>query len=138
MNEPTINHTAAATLVVSSSDLASALPLDLRDKFPAVFATSRMVALMGNASVRVLHHCLNPGEMSVGVGVDVLHSAPTPEGSTVSVMARYLGREGKLFEFEVVVTDADGEVGRAHPKRAIINVERLQTAAFRRTERQAT
>jgi fluoroacetyl-CoA thioesterase len=128
MNEPMINSTAAATLVVSSSDLASALPREPRDTFPAVFATSRMVALMEIASARVLHHCLNTGEMSVGVGVDDVHSAPTPEGSTVTATARYLGRDGKLFEFEVVVTDPGGEVGRARHKRAIINVERLETA----------
>src|SRR5688572_19722575 len=50
MNEPLIDSTAEATLVVSSNDLASALPLEPCDTFPAVFATSRMVALMEIAS----------------------------------------------------------------------------------------
>src|SRR6267378_805317 len=47
----------------SSARLASALPLEPSDTFPAVFATSRMVALMEIASARLLHACLNIGEM---------------------------------------------------------------------------
>lgn len=46
--------------------------------------------------------------------------------------ARYLGREGKLYAFEVVASDAGGEIGRGRHKRAIVDVERLQAAADRR------
>lgn len=132
MNEPTFNSTATAQLVVSAHDLASALPLGPQDAFPPVFATARMVALMEIASARLLHPCLAAGEMSVGVGVEVTHSAPTPEGATVTATARYVGRAGKRFVFEVVVADAGGEVGRARHERAIVNVEQLQSTAHRR------
>lgn len=132
MSEPPLNSTATAELVVTSSDLASALSTDPQDVFPAVFATARMVALMEIASARLLVPHLAEGELSVGVNVDVLHSAPTPLGAKVTATARYLGREGKLFTFEVVATDPGGEVGRARHKRAIVNVERLQNSASRR------
>jgi predicted thioesterase len=132
MNEPALNSTASAKLVVASSDLASALSLDAQDVFPAVLATARMVALMEIASARLLRPHLAAGELSVGVHVDVTHSAPTPPGAQVTATARYLGREGKLFVFEVVASDAGGEVGRARHKRAIVNVERLQNSARRR------
>src|SRR6188474_855275 len=123
MIEAALNSTASATLVVSSNDLASALPLELQDAFPAVFATARMVALMEIASARLLKPCLGEGELSVGVSVEVTHSAPTPEGATVTATARYLGREGKLFVFDVMAKDAGGEIGRARHKRAIVNAE---------------
>jgi predicted thioesterase len=132
MNEPSINATATATLVVASNDLASALPLDPQDAFPAVLATARMMALMEIASARILQTCLGDGELSVGVNVEVTHSSPTPEGATVIATARYLGREGKLFVFEVTAADGGGEIGRARHKRAIVNVERLQNSARRR------
>jgi predicted thioesterase len=132
MNEPALNSTASAKLVVASSDLASALSLDAQDVFPAVLATARMVALMEIASARLLSPHLAAGELSVGVHVDVTHSAPTPPGAQVTATARYLGREGKLFVFEVVASDAGGEVGRARHKRAIVDVERLQNSARRR------
>ena len=132
MIEPTLNSTATAELIVSAGDLASALPLDATDAFPAVFATARMVALMEIASARLLQPCLAAGQLSVGVSVEVLHSAPTPEGAAVTAVARYLGREAKLFLFEVIASDAGGEVGRATHKRAIVDVARLQSSALRR------
>lgn len=132
MSEPILNSTASVELVVASTDLASALSTDPHDAFPAVFATARMVALMEIASARLLRPHLAEGELSVGVNVDMLHSAPTPLGAKVTATARYQGREEKLFVFEVVATDPGGEVGRARHKRAIVNVERLQTSAKRR------
>ena len=132
MNEPLIDSTAAAVLTVGAADLASALPLDAGDAFPAVFATARLVALMEIAAARLLQPCLKDGELSVGVSVEVAHSAPTPPGATVTATARYLGRAGKLFEFEVVAADNGGEVGRARHKRAIVDAGRLQASAARR------
>jgi predicted thioesterase len=133
MKEPIIDSTATATMLVAAEDLASALPqLDTEDAFPAVLATARMVALMEIASARLLHPCLSEGEMSVGVNVEISHSAPTPEGSNVTATARYLGRDGKLFVFEVSAADPGGEVGRGRHKRAIVSAERLQNSALRR------
>ena len=60
-----------------------------------------MVALMEIASARLLRPHLAAGELSVGVHLDVNHSAPPPPpGAPVTATARYLGREGKLFIFE--------------------------------------
>ena len=132
MNEPTIDSTATAELVVGLSDLASALPLEPRDAFPKVFATARMVALMEIACARLLQPSLSTGELSVGVSIEAVHSAPTPEGATVTATARYLGREDKLFVFDVTAADAGGEIGRARHKRAIVDAERLQVRAGRR------
>jgi fluoroacetyl-CoA thioesterase len=80
----------------------------------------------------VLQPLLGPGELSVGVTVDVSHTAPTPVGAQVTATARYAGREGKLFLFEVSVSDPAGEVGRGWHKRAIVSNERLQSGAARR------
>jgi len=138
MSEPIPGATATAELTVGSSDLASAIPLTSSDAFAAVFATARLVALMEIASARVLQPHLAAGELSVGVVVNVTHSAPTPEGSTVTAAACYLGRDGKLFDFEVIASDAGGEVGRARHKRAIIDAGRLQASAVRRVTASAT
>jgi len=115
-----------------ANDLASALPLEPQDAFPKVFATSRMIALMEIAAARVLHPCLGDGELSVGVNIEVTHSAPTPEGASVSATARFVGKEGKLFVFEVTASDQGGEIGRGRHQRAIVNVDRLQSSASRR------
>jgi len=74
---PEIGATATVALIVREADCASALKLsdDPRDNFPAVFATTRMIALMELAGARFLHPLLQPGEMSVGAHVDVSHTA---------------------------------------------------------------
>jgi predicted thioesterase len=131
-NEPELNATATAEIVVGPEHLASALPIEMGDAFPAVFATARMIGLMEIAAARVLQPLLGPGELSVGVAVDVTHSAPTPPGAQVTATARYAGREGKLFLFEVSASDPGGEIGRGWHKRAIVTSERLQGAAARR------
>ena len=131
-NEPELNATATAEIVVRPEHLASALPIEMGDAFPAVFATARMIGLMEIAAARVLQPLLGPGELSVGVTVDVTHSAPTPPGVKVIATARYAGREGKLFVFEVSASDPGGEIGQGWHKRAIVTSERLQGAAARR------
>ena len=132
MPEPELNATATAELIVGPQDLASSLPNETGDEFPAVLATARMVAQMEIAAARVLKPLLEPGELSVGVTVDISHTAPTPPGARVITTARYAGREGKLFLFEVSASDPGGEIGRGWHKRAIVTSERLQSGAAKR------
>lgn len=132
MNEPEPNATASCELRVAASDLASSLSSDPLDSFPPVFATSRMVAVMELASAKLLRPLLGPGELSVGVTVDIAHTAATPAGVVVKAEARYTGREGKLFVFEVIASDPGGEIGRGTHKRAIISAERLLSGAAKR------
>jgi predicted thioesterase len=130
--EPEIDATATADLVVGPFDLASSISTEGGDSFPAVLATARMVALMETAAARVLQPLLGPGELSVGVTVDIIHSAPTPPGVRVIANARYIGREGKLFVFEISAHDEGGEIGRGSHKRAVVETERLVRAAAKR------
>jgi fluoroacetyl-CoA thioesterase len=134
MTEPEVGATATVDLVVKESDCASTLRLsdDPRDNFPAVFATTRMIALMELAGARLLHPLLQSGEMSVGAHVDVSHTAATPIGARVTATATYRGRDGKLFIFDVGAHDPGGEIGRGTHKRAIVSRDRLITGAARR------
>lgn len=132
MTELAIEATATADLTVRTLDLASNLNIETEEDFPAVFATSRMVALMEVAAARLLHSQLREGELSVGVTIDVKHTAATPAGGRVTATAKFLGREGKLFLFEVSAADDAGEIGRGTHRRAIISAERLLAGAKQR------
>jgi predicted thioesterase len=131
---PEAGAVGTAELVVQESDCASALDVGnaIDEKFPPVFATTRMIALMEMAGARVLKPLLQEGEMSVGVTVDIIHSAATPIGAKVTASATYRGRDGKLFVFDVVAHDPGGEIGRGTHKRAIISRERLLSGAAKR------
>jgi len=132
MSEPAPDATASAQLIVRAEDLASALRFEPGDDFPAVFATSRLVALMEVAAARVLRPHLGPGQLSVGTSVEILHTAATPLGGTVTAIAVLRRQEGKLFVFEVTASDDAGEVGRGTHKRAIVSSERLVSGAAKR------
>jgi predicted thioesterase len=131
-NEPDLNATGTATIVVGPQDLASSITNEIGDAFPPVLATARLIALMEIAASRVLQPLCGRGELSVGVTVDISHTAPTPMGAEVTATARYAGREGKLFLFEVSAADRGGEVGKGWHKRAIVSNERLQSGAAKR------
>jgi len=130
--ELTAGATATVTYTVREPDLASSLALEPTDRFPRVFATSRMVSVMELAAARVLRPLLGPGELSVGITIDVTHTAPTPVGGTVRATATFVGREGKKLLFELVAEDDGGEIGRGRHQRAIVAAERLEQGAAAR------
>ena len=72
---------------------------------------------------------LAPGQLSVGVGVDVKHLAATPVGMTARAVATYLGPEGKLHRFKVELHDDGGLAGEGEHTRAIIDEARLVAGA---------
>jgi predicted thioesterase len=130
--EVAIGATAEAELVVNRADTAAALSTAAEDTFPEVFATARMVAIMELAAARVLRPHLSEGELSVGVSLEVRHTAATPVGSKVRAVATYLGPEGKLFRFKVEAFDDAGPIGDGTHTRAIISNERLLAGAAKR------
>jgi predicted thioesterase len=118
--------------VVRPEDTAAALNSITGDTFPPVLATTRCIAFLELAAGHLLVALCKEGELSVGVVVDVQHTAATPVGAWVEAEARYLGPEGKLHAFEVVARDPAGEVMRGVHKRAIVSERRLLEGAGKR------
>ena len=133
---PVVGDVGSAQLRVEERDLASALSsaLDGADQFPDVFATSRMIALMEVAAARVLAPLLDEGELSVGVTVDITHTAATPPGAAVTATATLAAIEGKLYVFDVRASDGGGEIGHGTHRRAVITNARLIEGASRRQQ----
>jgi len=127
-----IGASTEASLTVQASDTAQALSISPEDSFPAVFATSRMIALMEVAAARSMKARLQAGELSVGVALNVTHTAATPVGCVVRAVATYLGPEGKLYRFKVEAFDEAGPIGQGEHTRAIVATERLLAGAERR------
>ena len=127
-----IGATAEASLVVERRDTAAAIALSTEDSFPEVFATSRMIALMELAAAKLMRPLLSEGQLSVGVSLNVRHTAATPVGCAVRAKATYLGAEGKMFRFKVEAFDPAGAIGEGDHVRAIIATDRLLAGAERR------
>lgn len=114
---------------VQQNDLASAVGISREDDFPDVLATSRMIGLMELSAARLMKPLLKPGELSVGVGVDMKHFAPTPVAEEVKAVAIFSGMDGKLYCFDVEVFDRAGKIAAGKHTRAIIKTERLMEGA---------
>ena len=126
------NFSAEADFIVTPSDTARNLALTSSDAFPEVFATSRMIALMELAAARAMRPLLGEGQLSVGVSLNVKHTAATPVGSSVRAVATYLRTENKLMHFRVEAFDDAGSIGIGEHSRAIIDSARLLSGAERR------
>jgi len=120
---------------VLQQDLASEVAVGTEDSFPEVLATSRVIGLMEVSAARLLQPLLKPGELSVGVGIDIKHFAPTPVGEEVRVVATFLEPDGKLYLFEVEVFDRAGKVASGKHTRAIVDKNRLMDGAKSRMEK---
>ena len=127
-----INDTYELTYKVTGNDSARNLRQGEGDDFPDVLATARMVGLMELASARLMSPLLQDGELSVGVTVAITHMAATPICENVRVRATYLGREGKLHNFQVEMYDDGGKAGEGTHARAIVRPERLIDSARKR------
>src|SRR4051794_28534487 len=99
-------------LTVTASETAARGGIELGERYPEVFATAMMIREMERAAARLMRPLLRPGQLSVGVKVEVGHIAPTPLGGLVTTRARFVGQEGKLYWFEVWAEDAGGTIGK--------------------------
>jgi predicted thioesterase len=91
-----------------------------------------MIALMELAAAKGMRPLLGPGQLSVGVGVDVRHLAATPVGIEVRAVATFLGMEGKLYRFRVQAFDRGGLIGEGEHTRAVVVTDRLVNGAHAR------
>ena len=100
-----VNQSYQIARTVEDQDLASSISPDPEDQFPPVFATSRLIAFMEFCSARFMKPLLNDGELSVGVGIQITHTAPTRVGEEVTITSTFTGREGKLYRFKLSAAD---------------------------------
>ena len=90
-----------------------------------VLATPIMIALMEEAGRNAMEFLLEPGQLTVGVALDVKHLAPTPMGMKVTARAELLAVDGRMLTFHVEVHDEREKVGEGTHVRAIINLEKF-------------
>lgn len=102
-----------------------------------VFGTPYMCAMMENAAMTALQSCLEDGEGSVGVHLDVSHDAPTPVGMIVRAEAEItaVSENGKMVDFTVKAWDEKGPIGSGTHTRAIIKNEKFLTKCNAKLEK---
>ena len=94
-------------------------------EMPRVLATGYMVGLLEWACIELLRPHLDPGEGSLGIHVDVAHTAATPAGLTVTVQAKVEAVEGRRVDFSVVLDDGVEEITRGRHRRAVVQWDKF-------------
>jgi predicted thioesterase len=102
------------------------------ERYPQVLSTPALVSEMERVAASLLQGLLGPTQVSVGVTVDIRHLAPTPVGAALRSHARYTGRDGKLFCFDVWSEDPAGVVGKGRHSRAIVELAAIESNAAHR------
>lgn len=100
---------------------------------PRVFATGYLVALCEWACIDLLKPHLDwPVEQSLGTHVNLSHTAATPPGLTVTVVATLTKIEGRKLTFSVSAHDGIDAITSGTHERVIINVDKFNEKQTRK------
>ena len=106
---------------VADADLACNLDASLA----AVMSTPTMIAMMELAAIDAIRPFLDAGESSVGMSIEVSHSAATPPGHRARAEAELTSVEGRRLEFSVSAFDDVEQIGSGTHRRAVVDAARF-------------
>jgi fluoroacetyl-CoA thioesterase len=86
-----------------------------------------MVGLMEWACMQLMAPHLEAGEGSLGVHVDVSHTAATPPGFTVTVEVECTAIIGKKVSFDVKAHDGVDQIGAGRHERFVVAWDTFNT-----------
>jgi predicted thioesterase len=114
--------TGSATLVVREEHTA---PHVGSGRAP-VLASPIMIALMEAAAVDCVESRLADGQESLGVRLDVEHTAPTPVGLSVTATATLTAVDGRRLDFDVEARDSRDLIGKGRHTRILVDADRFR------------
>ena len=104
-------------------------------QMPRVFSTGFMIGLIEWACVRFVNEHIDwPNEQSVGIDVNLNHTAATPPGLTVTVKGELAEVDGKRLVFNVEAHDGVDQITKGTHQRFIINAEKFIKKAEEKAE----
>lgn len=96
---------------------------------PKVFATGFLLGLLEFSCIKALKPHLDwPNEQTVGIGMNMTHTAATPEGMTVTVKGKLDKVEGNKLTFSLEAFDDVEKISSATHERFVINAEKFNAA----------
>jgi fluoroacetyl-CoA thioesterase len=102
---------------------------------PEVFATGFMVGLVEWTCMQLLAPHLDPGEGSLGVHIDVSHTAATPPGLTVTVEAECVAVDGGRVTFKITAHDGVDAIGEGRHQRYVVAWDKFNARVAQKAKR---
>src|SRR5260370_38472981 len=106
---------------VETKHLAS----ELDSSLAAVLSTPTMAAMMEQAAIEAIKPFLDAGESSVGMSIEVSHTAATPPGHRARAEAEVTKVAGPRLEFAGRASDEAAQIGSGGHPRAGIDAPKL-------------
>jgi fluoroacetyl-CoA thioesterase len=98
----------------------------------AVLATPVMINVIEAAALAAIEHLLPAGHQSLGIHLDVSHTAATPIGVRVTASAEVLSLEGRTVIFRVEARDEFEPIGGGTHQRVVVSVARFDERVQRK------
>jgi predicted thioesterase len=98
----------------------------------AVLATPVMINLIEAAALAAVEHLLPSGHQSLGIQLDVSHTAATPVGLRVTATAEVSQVQGRSITFRVAARDEFEPIGGGTHKRIVVSVSRFDERVQRK------
>lgn len=95
------------------------------DNLPDVFATPFLAGFMERVSAELIHEHIEADEQSVGISMDLKHTAATPLGMDVRVRTEVVAVDGARLTFKLEAWDESEKIGDATHERFIIKPEKF-------------
>ncbi|HHP7236367.1 MAG TPA: thioesterase family protein [Desulfobacterales bacterium] len=104
-------------------------------QMPDVLATGYLVGLIEWACIEAVNpHIEWPDEQTVGIHVELSHSAATPPGFTVTVKGRLTAVEGRKLTFQISAEDGVDKICEGTHKRFVIETARFDQNLHKKIE----
>lgn len=98
----------------------------------AVLATPVMINVIEAAALNAIEHLLPEGHQSLGIHLDVGHTAATPVGLQVTATAEVTAVEGRTIRFRVEARDPFETIGGGTHERVVVSVKRFDERVQRK------
>ena len=95
------------------------------DGMPQILCTPWLIWFLEHAARKAMLPLLEPGESTVGVVLNVEHTAPTPLGAEVVCRARVIYVDGPPISFQFEAHDEHEKIGGGTHKLRVIQAARL-------------
>ena len=98
----------------------------------AVLATPVMINVIEGAALAAVEHLLPAGHQSLGIRLDISHTAATPVGLRVTATAEVTRIEGRTISFRVTARDEFEPIGGGSHERVVVSVARFDERVQRK------
>ncbi len=107
--------------IVNKSDTAAAVAEGL----PAALSTPRVVSMLETTAHSAIAPYLSAGQTSVGVSLDLRHTAATPVGMRVRFRLELAEVEGRRLRFKMEAWDEVEQIASGEHERFIVDTARF-------------